>query len=113
MKLNERRRELARRARRCGAPGKVSCADLAYVVESADGRCAYGGRRVKAAAHFEHCTPLARGGTNTVDNLVMACKRCNLKKGRKTVLEFLFPGCNSAQTQFTFRASPGESRDPS
>lgn len=103
MRMNERRRELAKRARRQGAPGSVGSAELAAIVELSGGCCAYCGRK-RRAMHFEHCTPLARGGSNTADNLVMACKRCNLKKGRKTVLEFVFPGCNAPQAFLPFRA---------
>lgn len=31
--------------------------------------------------HIDHKKPLARGGSDTDDNLVLACKRCNLAKG--------------------------------
>ncbi|GGR68154.1 hypothetical protein GCM10008959_32800 [Deinococcus seoulensis] len=32
------------------------------------------------AEHIEHLTPQARGGTNASENLVGACRRCNLLK---------------------------------
>ena len=38
--------------------------------------------------HLEHKIPISRGGTNTKDNLDVACKQCNLKKGSKTLVEF-------------------------
>lgn len=33
--------------------------------------------------HVDHVIPLVSGGINTVDNLVVACPRCNLSKGSK------------------------------
>lgn len=37
----------------------------------------------------EHLTPLSKGGTNRVSNLVLACRGCNLKKNNLMVDEFL------------------------
>jgi hypothetical protein len=36
----------------------------------------------------EHLTPQARGGADTIDNIVPACKACNEKKGDMTEPEF-------------------------
>lgn len=33
--------------------------------------------------------PISRGGTNDLDNLVLACQPCNVNKGDKTLDEFL------------------------
>jgi len=38
--------------------------------------------------HVDHYTPLSKGGTHTVDNLVIACPRCNLTKSAKDPYEF-------------------------
>ena len=35
----------------------------------------------------EHQTPLSRGGTDTGNNMVMACAKCNIHKGDLTVEE--------------------------
>lgn len=35
------------------------------------------------SATLDHVTPLARGGTNARDNLVLACARCNTAKGQR------------------------------
>jgi 5-methylcytosine-specific restriction endonuclease McrA len=40
----------------------------------------------------DHMIPLSRGGTNTIDNLVPACKSCNSRKKDKTPLEMLQKG---------------------
>ena len=39
----------------------------------------------------EHITPTAKGGSNRVSNLTLACRPCNLKKGNQTAEEFGFP----------------------
>lgn len=36
---------------------------------------------------MDHVLPKSRGGTNSWDNLVTACKKCNQKKGNKTPKE--------------------------
>lgn len=59
----------------------------AYLMHKWQGRCAYCGKEGKL--EVEHLTPSARGGANRVSNLVVACRPCNLKKGAKSLEEFL------------------------
>jgi hypothetical protein len=40
-------------------------------------------------ATFDHKEPVSRGGTDRRDNLVLACRRCNERKGDMTAAEFL------------------------
>lgn len=57
------------------------------IVERADHRCEYchslelvtGG-----PLHIEHVIPEVLGGRTTLDNLALACARCNLHKGTRT-----------------------------
>jgi hypothetical protein len=39
----------------------------------------------------EHIVPRARGGTNRVSNLTLACEPCNLRKGTRTAAQFGHP----------------------
>ena len=39
--------------------------------------------------HMDHLTPLSRGGSHTLENLVPACGRCNMQKGSRTYDEWL------------------------
>ena len=38
--------------------------------------------------HVDHCIPLSRGGTDTLDNLLPSCAECNRRKGARTIEEF-------------------------
>ncbi len=38
---------------------------------------------------LDHATPLSRGGTHSIDNLVICCSNCNSLKGTKTAQEYL------------------------
>lgn len=38
---------------------------------------------------MEHMTPLSRGGSHTLDNIVPACSPCNSKKFTKTAEDFM------------------------
>lgn len=37
---------------------------------------------------IDHKTPLKKGGSHSVNNIVMACRKCNCSKGSKTEKEF-------------------------
>ena len=43
------------------------------------GECQYCG--CGGATHVDHIIPRAKGGTNKYDNLILACGRCNIRKG--------------------------------
>jgi HNH endonuclease len=61
-----------------------------YLLEKWNQRCAYCGG-VGVPLQIEHLVPRARGGSNQVSNLTLACEPCNQKKGNLTVAEFGFP----------------------
>lgn len=37
----------------------------------------------------DHMIALSRGGANSIDNIVPACRSCNSKKGAKTIFSML------------------------
>ncbi len=78
-----------KRRNRLGA-GTLTSEDIGLIKALSNGFCAYC-LRFSKTLHLEHCTPLCRGGSNSPDNVVFSCARCNLRKHHKTVLEFLLP----------------------
>ena len=42
----------------------------------------------KKNTHLDHFIPLSKGGLHTIDNLVLSCSCCNLKKSNKDPYQF-------------------------
>lgn len=52
--------------------------------------CKYCGRKVSTKLiHFDHIMPLSRGGLHALENLCVACPKCNCSKGDLTVAEWV------------------------
>lgn len=90
----------ASQAKRRAASGEgYSAGAWSELVERYEGCCAYCG--VSAPLHADHRTPLSRGGPNVIENILPACRVCNLRKGRMTEEEF--------RTRLAKEAAAGES----
>ena len=61
-----------------------------YLLEKWGRRCASCHAK-DVPLHIEHLTPRARGGSNRISNLTLACEPCNVKKGTQTAAEFGHP----------------------
>ena len=61
-----------------------------YLLEKWQRTCAYCGA-TGLPLQVEHLVPRARGGTDRVSNLTVACEPCNQRKGAQTVAEYGFP----------------------
>jgi 5-methylcytosine-specific restriction endonuclease McrA len=59
-----------------------------YLLEKWGRKCTYCGAE-GCPLEVEHIVPKARGGSNRVSNLTLACHACNQRKGAKSVEEFL------------------------
>ena len=59
-----------------------------YLLAKWDRTCAYCDAQ-NVPLEKEHITPKARGGSNRVSNMSLACRPCNQKKGASDVREFL------------------------
>ena len=66
-----------------------------YLLEKWRRCCVYCGIK-DVPLQVEHIVPKARGGTNRVANLTLACEPCNQRKGAMTAQEFGYP---DVQTQ--------------
>lgn len=58
-----------------------------YLLHKWEGQCAYCGKEGKL--EVEHVQPRSQGGSNSMNNLVVACRPCNEKKGSRSLAEFL------------------------
>ncbi len=52
-------------------------------------KCAYCSKDLKNKSTVDHFLPVSKGGVNTIDNLVPACKSCNCKKHNKDPFQFI------------------------
>lgn len=73
------------RARKAGAPGQFSVADMRRLLSRSGGRCFY---CPQLATTADHVVPLSRGGTNFIGNIVPACRTCNSSKNARTIMEW-------------------------
>lgn len=58
------------------------------LIEEYTDRCAYCDNQAKEGLQWEHIIPSSRGGSNTIDNQVLACRDCNLSKGDRDPYEW-------------------------
>ena len=56
-----------------------------FIFNRSNGKCVYCGTK---ATEIDHVIPRAKGGTNSVHNLVASCKSCNKMKSNLTLKEF-------------------------
>jgi 5-methylcytosine-specific restriction endonuclease McrA len=88
-KVRERNRRNGpnQRARRKGAPGRHTAADIARLFDEQMGICAACKVAItktgKGKYHVDHVMPLRRGGSNYPSNLQLLCPTCNRRKGFK------------------------------
>ena len=75
-----------RRARLLNARGSYTYVEWLGLVATHDGRCAYCGTRSTLDA--DHRVPLSRGGSNSIENILPACRSCNLRKHTLSEIEF-------------------------
>jgi 5-methylcytosine-specific restriction endonuclease McrA len=76
-----------RHARKLGAPGTHTTAEWIWLLQLWNWTCAYCGER-GAPLQPDHRVPLARGGSNDIENILPACRRCNQRKALLTEEEF-------------------------
>jgi 5-methylcytosine-specific restriction endonuclease McrA len=103
-KVNKTRRELyaeniyqerayaaAKQAARRANDGNVFTEDDVHLIwELQNGLCFYCDAETNGRIeHTDHFIPLILGGSNARFNIVIACQRCNCKKGGKAPLQFM------------------------
>jgi 5-methylcytosine-specific restriction endonuclease McrA len=59
-----------------------------YLLNKWERKCAYC-RAENVPLQVEHIKPKAKGGSNRISNLCLACEKCNQKKGTQNIVQFL------------------------
>lgn len=75
------------RAIHAHAEGRLTIIDVQSQLERQKRRCFYCRKQLPNRYDLEHVKPVSRGGRNTPDNIVIACRSCNSRKGRKLLHE--------------------------
>ncbi len=86
---SRRVRDRNRRARKKSAIGRHTAGDIKNLFASQKGKCA--SCRVSISfdeKHVDHIMPLAKGGSNYLNNLQILCSSCNLRKSAKHPVEW-------------------------
>ncbi len=74
--------------RRCVEREGSSTADIEKWVISQRKVCYWCGVDCKKNYHIDHYNPLSKGGRHEIENMVIACPPCNLRKSAKDPYEF-------------------------
>lgn len=76
-------------ARKLAAEGTHTASDIDAQLKRQNSRCYFCGCKLTSIPHLpnsqtvDHIVPLSRGGSNSPDNLVLACAHCNFSKHDK------------------------------
>lgn len=82
-----RRRHVTRRSVLNGSKGPShTLKDWIALLARYRGMCAYCG--IRKAEHRDHVFPIARGGIDSIGNILPACPSCNCSKGSKLLYEW-------------------------
>lgn len=69
---------------------RLSLEEREAVYSKMSGRCAYCGEPIAfGAMQVDHVVPLRKGGADTLDNMLPACRSCNHYKSTLTVEQFI------------------------
>ena len=83
---------IARRTRMNGAINTLTAEEWKDILKQYDYKCAYCGKSILDLPDGlvrDHVIPISRGGDNTKENVVLACRSCNASKGVRLVSEVL------------------------
>jgi len=68
---------------------KISQTKIKILKEQQDNKCFYCKQELnEETLTVDHKTPISRQGTDAIENLCLACKKCNLEKNNLTLEEF-------------------------
>jgi len=68
--------------------GHFTGEEIQVLYKKQHGKCAVCYVKLRGKYHIDHEMPLARGGSNTIDNIQLLCRSCNLTKNAKDPIVF-------------------------
>lgn len=78
--------------RRLREGDKISSKDTQLFLKQSNNKCYWCDTVINTknskSYHLDHYIPLAKGGENSIQNIVLSCPSCNLSKGAKDPIEF-------------------------
>jgi 5-methylcytosine-specific restriction endonuclease McrA len=77
-----------RRSRLLNAEGQYTAADIRLQLKSQNSKCWHCGEKLSRKYEVDHLIPLARGGSNRAENIVISCRHCNRSKRDKLTQEW-------------------------
>lgn len=69
--------------------GSLTATHIKAMYISQKEKCPVCKKSIKDKYHIDHVTPLAKGGSNDIENIQLLCPFCNLSKGAKDPIEFM------------------------
>jgi 5-methylcytosine-specific restriction endonuclease McrA len=84
-----RRIEKKNRKLKVRASGKLSPSIVDRLKKSQRGMCVICMARLNKSFHIDHIIPIAKGGSNTDDNVQLLCPKCNISKSDKHPVDFM------------------------
>jgi 5-methylcytosine-specific restriction endonuclease McrA len=84
-----KQRERNKRAKKRASSGQHTPDDVREQFERQNGRCYWCCVKCGESYHVDHVVPLSRGGSNGKENIVVACRLCNLRKNARAAMDFV------------------------
>lgn len=66
----------------------IKARDIEVLIKQSKGVCWWCCAPCADTFHLDHRVPLSRGGANTIENIVVSCPSCNLRKNNRLPYEF-------------------------
>lgn len=83
VRAHSRATQARRRAAKRSSPAHYTADDVARQLQRQQDKCWWCQRPCSSEYEVDHLIPLARGGTNGPENIVISCRPCNRKRGAK------------------------------